>query len=96
MHMSHYDLTIYGLFIIISAFLVVPVLNWGTGEFSLSAGTQKGQADFYSDKLGTVRVSASCSDAANQHVVKGVALLHHMTYQGSRYSLGIRNRNSPL
>ncbi|TDJ08361.1 MAG: hypothetical protein E2O67_01185 [Deltaproteobacteria bacterium] len=34
-------------------------------------------------KLGTVNFPASCSEEANKHIIRGVALLHHMTYGGS-------------
>ncbi len=72
------------LLIILSALLMIPVLNWIGGSASLSAGTQKSQADAYSDKLGTVRFNVSCNEAAKPFVEKGAALLHHMTYLGSR------------
>ncbi len=77
-------LNIYKLFIILSALLMSPMLNWISGTFSLSAGTQKIQAEEYSDKLGTVQFTVSCNDAAKPYVKKGAALLHHMTYLGSR------------
>lgn len=87
--------TKYGVFIFLSILLSIPIMNWSTGDSSLSAGTLKNKADLYSDKLGIVRISASCSDEANRHVEKGLALLHHMTYQGSRYSFVTATQEDP-
>ena len=75
---------IFRLFFFFSALFMIPMLNWGSGAFSLSAGTAKIQPDRYGDKLGTIRFAVSCNDEANPQVKKGVALLHHMTYHGAR------------
>jgi tetratricopeptide (TPR) repeat protein len=42
------------------------------------------QGTTYGDELGTVRLPGSCSDAARRHASRGLALLHHMTYEGAR------------
>ena len=75
---------IYGLFILFSAFLITPILNIDTRNFSLSAKTSKMQIDSYGDQLGTVVFPISCSKEAKPQVERGLALLHHMTYDGAK------------
>lgn len=38
----------------------------------------------YGDELGTVRFPTSCNEAASHLLERGLALLHHMTYEGAR------------
>jgi tetratricopeptide (TPR) repeat protein len=38
----------------------------------------------YGEQLGTVRFPASCSNDAQRYLDRGLALLHNMTYEGSR------------
>ena len=45
---------------------------------------KKEQTNMYGDKLGTVRVPITCSQEGYRLVERGVALLHHMTYNGAR------------
>jgi tetratricopeptide (TPR) repeat protein len=42
------------------------------------------QGTTYGEELGTVRLPGACSDAARRHASRGLALLHHMTYEGAR------------
>ena len=51
-----------------------------------SAALAQTPADTYGENLGTVHFPASCNDAALQHLQRGVALLHHMTYEGAEAS----------
>ncbi len=46
------------------------------------AAAQHG-AHGYGDQLGTVYPPATCNDAAQPHLERGFALLHHMTYEGA-------------
>lgn len=46
--------------------------------------TTEKQADTYGDQLGTVQISLSCNEEANRQVERGIALIHHMTYEGAR------------
>lgn len=48
------------------------------------SGNTVTRADTYGDRLGTVRISLSCNEEANRQVKRGLALLHHMTYEGAR------------
>ena len=41
-------------------------------------------SESYGDKLGTVQFPVSCNEAAARHMERGIALLHHMTYQDAR------------
>jgi tetratricopeptide (TPR) repeat protein len=86
---------IYGLFILFFAFLITPILNIDTRDFSLSAETSKIQIDSYGDQLGTVQFPMSCSDEAVPQVEKGVALLHHMTYHGARSAFVAAAQSDP-
>ena len=74
----------YGLFLVLGAFLIAPVLSQNTRYSSSVAVASKIQKDAYGDQLGTVRFPMSCSDSARPQVERGVALLHHMTYNGAR------------
>ncbi len=42
------------------------------------------QINTYGEQLGTVNFPVSCNEMARQYAVKGLALLHHMTYVGAR------------
>jgi tetratricopeptide (TPR) repeat protein len=48
------------------------------------AHAAKTQSDAFGDQLGTVHFPVSCNAVARQHAVRGLALLHHMTYEGAR------------
>jgi tetratricopeptide (TPR) repeat protein len=41
-------------------------------------------ATFYGEQLGTVTLPFSCREAVGDHLRRGLALLHHMTYEGAR------------
>lgn len=55
-----------------------------SGAFALGQDDGSVKNDNYSGKLGTVQFPVSCNEAARQHAERGLALLHHMTYVGSR------------
>jgi tetratricopeptide (TPR) repeat protein len=50
----------------------------------IPSGAVAGLVDDYGDKLGTVHSPVSCNEAAGRHIEQGLALLHHMTYEGAR------------
>jgi tetratricopeptide (TPR) repeat protein len=50
----------------------------------ISSGAIAGLVDDYGDKLGSVQLPVSCNEAAGRHIERGLALLHHMTYEGAR------------
>lgn len=53
------------------------------------------QSDGYGKRLGTVRFPVSCSKAAHQHTEQGLALLHHMTYEGARTAFAAATKADP-
>ena len=46
-------------------------------------GAAAQSADTYNDQLGTVHLPVSCNDKAIPALERGLALLHHMTYEGA-------------
>jgi tetratricopeptide (TPR) repeat protein len=51
--------------------------------------------DDYGDKLGTVQLAVSCNEAAGRHLERGLALLHHMTYEGARAAFARATETDP-
>lgn len=51
---------------------------------SVPTGVIAGTVDNYGDNIGTVNFPVSCSESSQRLMERGVALLHHMTYAGSR------------
>jgi tetratricopeptide (TPR) repeat protein len=85
----------YGLFLVLCAFLFAPVLSQYTNHTSPVAKASEIQKDTYGDQLGTVQFPMSCSDAAKPLVERGVALLHHMTYNGAKAAFAAATREDP-
>lgn len=50
---------------------------------------------FYGEQLGTVMLPFSCSEEAGGGAVRGLALLHHMTYAGARAAFETTARIDP-
>jgi tetratricopeptide (TPR) repeat protein len=59
------------------------------------AEASKFQTDTYGDQLGTVQFPMSCSDAAKPLVERGLALLHHMTYDGAKAAFTVATQTDP-
>ena len=85
----------YGLFLVLSALLIATVLSQNTKLSSSKAEASGIQKDTYGDQLGTVEFPMSCSDAAKLQVERGVALLHHMTYNGARAAFAVATQTDP-
>jgi tetratricopeptide (TPR) repeat protein len=85
----------YGLILVLGAFFIAPVLNQNIRHSSPVAEASEIQKDTYGDQLGTVRFPMSCTDAAKPQVEKGVALLHHMTYNGARAAFAAATQTDP-
>lgn len=69
--------------ILLSCLVFVLAVGCGpgqTGEVQEDGNGQEG----YGDELGSVRLPASCADEATPALERGLALLHHMTYEGAR------------
>ena len=57
--------------------------------------TKEKQTDTYGDQLGTVQIPLSCNEEANRQVERGIALLHHMTYEGARAAFAAASDAAP-
>jgi tetratricopeptide (TPR) repeat protein len=85
----------YGLFLALGAFLIASVLNQDTEHSSPVAEASEIHKDTYGDQLGTVKFPMSCSDTAKPFVERGLALLHHMTYEGAKAAFTAATRKDP-
>ena len=85
----------YGLFLFVATLLTALIFNQDTNLTLPVAEALEIQNDNYGDQLGTVRFPLSCSDAANQMLERGVALLHHMTYNGARAAFAEATQQDP-
>lgn len=70
------------LILVALAHLVQPSAHAGQMDESKTDG-QTADAS-YGEQLGNVNLEVSCSEAADPHLSRGLALLHHMTYEGAR------------
>lgn len=64
----------------------IPACVTGAAVMLAPAAQARPGADIYGERLGSVRLEASCAPAALPHLERGLALLHHMTYVGARSS----------
>ena len=85
----------YGLIPVLSAFLLATMPSQDTRFSAPPAEAIEIQKDTYGDQLGTVQFPMSCSAAAKPQVERGVALLHHMTYEGARAAFAGATRTDP-
>ena len=85
----------YGLFIVLYAILFAPMLSQNTRLYSMEAEASEIYRDTYGDQLGTVKFPMSCSNTAKPQVERGLALLHHMTYEGSKAAFAAATRTDP-
>lgn len=61
------------------------VLAYGVQQCVISDKAEAGQlCDAYGEQLGTVRLPFVCNNEALPHAIRGLALLHHMTYVGAQ------------
>ena len=58
-------------------------------------GQAKIQRDTYGEQLGSVSFPVSCNELARQHTERGLALLHHMTYEGARAEFALATEVDP-
>ena len=85
----------YGLFIVLYTILFAPMLSQNTRLYSMEAEASEIYRDTYGDQLGTVKFPMSCSNTAKPQVERGLALLHHMTYEGSKAAFAAATRTDP-
>lgn len=78
---------VYGLLLAFVTFSGGPVLG--------QADTTKIQSNAYGEQLGTVHFPVSCNEAVRPHMERGLALLHHMTYEGARAAFAAATEADP-
>ena len=61
-------------------------VSTGVAEWANEANASGKSGDPYGHELGTVHFPTSCNEEAGDLVERGVALLHHMTYEGARHT----------
>lgn len=87
-------------------FIYVPLLVLALLATSLAHSQDKGaesyqtkavqiQRDGYGEQLGTVSFPISCSQIARRDAERGLALLHHMTYDGARAAFSAATKADP-
>jgi len=89
------NLLVLGILLFVPFYSGGPALGQNTQPFSHEAGAAKGQHDAYGEQLGTVQFPVSCNMAASQHAERGLALLHHMTYEGARAAFAAATEADP-
>ena len=76
--------------------LLLSVIACGPGSDSGGVAEPTGATPAVrSQPLGTVYFPTSCDDAANPHMQRGLALLHHMTYEEARQSFATAAEADP-
>ena len=78
--------------------LTMAVVMFAAASPALQAAERsaaKTAGETYGEQLGTVRLPASCGEAADRHLERGLALLHHMTYEGARASFEAATESDP-
>lgn len=66
-------------------FVFILIINIAVLSFASSKKMEPvSEKDGYGDKLGTVQLSMEYDTPAEPHIRRGLALLHHMTYNGAR------------
>jgi tetratricopeptide (TPR) repeat protein len=85
----------FGLFTVFAAFISVPALGHEGVPASGKTGSVTVQAMDYGEHLGTVNFPVTCNEAARGHAVRGLALLHNMTYEGARAEFSEATKADP-
>ena len=63
--------------------------------FAAGNGATAQQTDAYGDQLGSVHLPMSCNRAATPHLERGLALLHHMTYEAAAHAFAAATEADP-
>jgi tetratricopeptide (TPR) repeat protein len=86
---------ISGFFLVLITFFIVPEVNAGNQASSDKADVVVIHDDAYGEQLGTVYFPVSCNEAASRYVKRGLALMHHMTYEGARSAFAAATEIDP-
>lgn len=77
------NLTVLLIMSVLVTGLTVPTVVYAGSEHSHDYHTTVSEDDMYGEKLGKVTITVSCSEKAQEYFKSGLALLHHMTYEGA-------------
>lgn len=86
---------VYGLLLVFTVCSSPLTLAQDLHLAAFKASAAEVQGEIYGDQLGTVHFPVSCSKAAGRHVERGLALLHHMTYEGARNAFAAATEADP-
>lgn len=87
---------VYGLTIILTAFCGVSAFSQDKPpQASRHAEAASALTETYGGQLGTIRFPVSCNEEARSHIERGMALLHHMTYEGARDTFAAASQTEP-
>ncbi|MFP4316150.1 MAG: tetratricopeptide repeat protein [Desulfovibrionales bacterium] len=75
--------------------VLLAFLFWNSGEVFGGQGKAQDAEDPYGEQLGTVVFPVSCNGPAAAHAKRGLALMHHMTYEGARKSFKAAVESDP-
>ena len=89
------NIHIYGSLLVFAVGFVTPTLGQAAQPTSHHARAAEVHNNPYGEQLGTVQFLVSCNDAASQHAERGLALLHHMTYEGARAEFATATEADP-
>ncbi len=78
------NIRVYGALMIVATCFVAPTLGQAGQSASDKASAVAVHKEVYGEQLGTVHFPVSCNEAASRHMERGLALLHHMTYEDAR------------
>ncbi len=78
------NLHIYGLLIALVVCFAVQTITQEVQADSGKRGAGTVHIEDYGEQLGSVHFPASCNETASKNTEQGLALLHHMTYEGAR------------
>jgi tetratricopeptide (TPR) repeat protein len=89
------NLLVFGSLLIVTAFAAGSALSQHRRMASHETLADETQRDDYGIKPGTVRFPVSCNKDASRHAERGLALLHHMTYEGARDEFAAATKSDP-
>ena len=92
--MKNIHIYFFGSLILI-ALIISPLHSQGGQAAPVKSPLVTIQIETYGEQLGTVRFPASCSNDAKRYLNRGLALLHNMTYEGSRVEFAAAVKADP-
>jgi len=78
------NIHLYGALLVVATCFVAPAFGQTGQPASDEATAVAVHNETYGEQLGTVHFPVSCNEVASPHIERGLALLHHMTYEAAR------------